>query len=145
MKKMFLYLVCVLLVMLLGVVIYRYLISPTSYEYETAIKNGDVVSGPNGNANVDKLYKFVENVESMNEDKIRITVYTHEGDAIIFDLEYYGKVIKCTKDSRRDSYGSKTNEYGEYTKIQKEEANNLTNYYLFDETSKYENLYIFQE
>jgi hypothetical protein len=78
------------------------------YTSETAIKNGDIVDVHGKQYNAEKLEKFVENVQNGIKDKVRITKYTVEGGAIIWDLEFYGKKINCTYDSTRDGFGVPT-------------------------------------
>ena len=118
-------------------------IRPNTYPYETAVKNGDVVMGAGGVENVEKLYAFMENTENSRVDQIRITAYSKEGNPIIFDLKFEGEIIKCTSDNTRDRYGIRLfKAYGEYTKILKDERKD---YFLIDETGKYEDRWIFQE
>ena len=134
-------LLAVLSIVVVG--LYWLLIRPNTYTYDTALKNGDVVMGAGGVANVEKLYAFIENTEHSQADQIRITAYTKEGNAIIFDLEFDGEIIKCTSDNTRDRYGiTLFKEYGEYNKVTKDERND---YFLIDETGKYDDLWIFQE
>ena len=129
--------------LMIAALFYWTLIHPNTYPYETAVKNGDVVMGAGGVANVEKLYKFIENTENSQADQIRITAYSKEGSPIIFDLEFNGEIIKCTSDNTRDRYGIRLfKAYGAYTKIIKDESKN---YFLMDETGKYEDRYIFQE
>lgn len=130
-------------IFLVAVGFYWLLIRPNTYTYDTALKNGDVVMGAGGVANVEKLYAFIDNVELKKSDQIRITAYSKEGNPIIFDLEFDGVIIKCTSDNTRDRYGiTLFKEYGEYNKITKDERND---YFLIDETGKYEDRWIFQE
>jgi len=76
-----------------------------SYTSKTAIKNGDVVVANGNQYNVEKLDEFMENVKNNIKDKVRITRYTIEGDAIITDLDYDGENINYTDDNTRDSFG----------------------------------------
>ena len=122
---------------------YRFLIYQNTYPYVTALKNGDVVMGAGGVANVEKLYTFIDNLEHDQADSIQITAYSKEGSPSIFDLEFDGILIKCTSDNTRDRYGiTLFKEYGEYTKVEKNERKD---YFLIDETGKYEERWIFQE
>jgi hypothetical protein len=98
-----------------------------------------------GNFNIDKLYNFINNVESKKQDKLRIVSYTKEGDAIITDLQYDGNIIKCRTDSTRDRFGSRMISHGEYTKIVMEENDSYINYRIVDESCKYQDERIFQE
>lgn len=120
---------------------YWFIIHPKTYNYDTAVKNGDVVMGASGLANIDKLHSFIKNVENMQPDKIRITAYSKEGYPEIFDLDFDGKLIKCTTDNTRNLYGRDfTKKHGEYTRITKDEN---YNYMLEDEAGK--SVFIFQE
>ncbi|WP_127581996.1 DUF4362 domain-containing protein [Paenibacillus koleovorans] len=78
-----------------------------SYSPQKAIENGDVVFGPGGPANYEKLDRFMEDFEHKRVSKLRITSYTEEGDPIIQDLNYNGATIKYQFDSSRDQYGGK--------------------------------------
>ncbi len=137
--------ICILIIVLVPTMIgvYWFIIHPKSYDYDKAIKNGDVVMGPGGLVNVDKFHSFINNVENKQPDKIRITAYTLEGNPGIFDLDFDGSIIKCTIDNTRDLYASdRTKRYGEYTKITKNKTND---YSLVDEKGKYEDQWILQE
>jgi len=134
-------LLAVLSIVVVG--LYWLLIRPNTYSYDTALKNGEVVMGASGVANVEKLHVFIENTKRGQAVQIRITAYSKEGSPIIFDLEFDGEIIKCTSDNTRDRYGiTLFKEYGEYNKVTKDERND---YFLIDETGKYEDLWIFQE
>lgn len=135
--------VAFLVLTLIATGVYWFLIHPTSYKYNTAVRNGDVVMGPVGFANVEKFHTFIKNVENKQSDKIRIAAYSKEGYPTIFDLDFNGKIIKCTTDNTRNPYGRNNfKKHGEYTKILKDEIND---YSLVDETGKYKNVWIFQE
>ena len=58
------------------------------YNSEEAIENGDVVNSHGEISNLDKFENFIKNVESGAKDEIRITMYTHEGDPIFYNLNY---------------------------------------------------------
>ena len=137
--------ICIFIIVIVPTIIglYWFIIHPKSYDYDKAIKNGDVVMGAGGLTNVDKFHSFIMNVENKKPDKIRITAYSKEGYPQIFDLDYDGNIIKCSIDNTRNLYGrDKTKRYGEYTKITKDEIND---YSLVDESGKYEKQWIFQE
>ena len=78
---------------------------PGKYNYEDAVKNGDVVDLHGKMINTDKLNNFVDNVDKGHQDKVRITRYTIEGDPILYTLEYNGKIINYTVDTSRDAFG----------------------------------------
>ncbi len=123
--------------------VYWYIIHPHSYNYDTAVKNGDVVAGADGLKNVDQFHAFIKNVENKQPDKIRITAFSKEGYPEVFDINFDGNIIKCTTDNTRNLYGrDNTKRYGEYTKIIKNEIND---YILVDETKRYESEGLFQE
>jgi hypothetical protein len=98
------------------------------YTSETAIKNGDVVDIHGKQYNAEKLEKFIENVQNVNKDKVRITQYTIEGDAIIIDLVFDGKKINYTYDNTRDDFGIPTIEKKKFNADSIYKSN--TKYYL---------------
>lgn len=135
--------VFILLLALITMGIYWYVIHPHTYKYDTAVSNGDVVMGPSGAVNVEKLHDFIKKVENKQPDKIRITAYSKEGYPTIYDLNFDGEIIKCVTDNTRDLYGRAIfKDYGEYTKVLK---NELNDYILIDKTGKYKDKWIFQE
>lgn len=75
------------------------------YYVEFAIQNGDVVDVHGQHYNEEKLEQFMVNVKKRRNDKVRITRYTIEGDALIIDLEFDGEKIYYTYDTTRDAYG----------------------------------------
>jgi len=82
---------------------------PQKYTPKLAEKNGDVVEVHGKNYNIEKLDKFIErfkNKEASVGDMIRITTYTVEGDAIIYDLIISDKHIKLIVDNTRDVFSS---------------------------------------
>lgn len=74
---------------------------------EQAEKSGDVVVLLEGIRNQDKWNTFVKNVKNKQRDQVRVTMYTMEGGAIIYELIYDGSAIQSTYDDSRDAYGSK--------------------------------------
>lgn len=93
------------------------------YSPNTAIANGDVVSVHGKTTNLDRLDEFISKVHSGENDKIQVTTYTIEGDAIISTLSFDGKIIECKVDTRRDAFagqgGKKITKY-KFTRIDKE-------------------------
>jgi hypothetical protein len=88
--------------MILSVLLLFFIISACSsksYNYETAIKNGDVVDLHGKVNNAERLEKFYGNISLTIKDKIRITQFTIEGDPLFYDFEYNGKEIKYTYDN----------------------------------------------
>ncbi|NRD78511.1 DUF4362 domain-containing protein [Bacillus sp. BRMEA1] len=75
-----------------------------SYQPETAIENGDIVNLHGKISNLDKFKNFIKNVKSGNKDKIRITMYTDEGDPIFYNLNYDSKQIQYTFDNSQDKF-----------------------------------------
>ncbi|MCQ6561495.1 DUF4362 domain-containing protein [Paenibacillus mendelii] len=79
--------------------------TPSTYSSQEAKRNGDIVVGPGGPLNTDKIIPFITNVDNGQESHLRITSYTDEGDPIISDLHYDGKKIKYSYDTSRDEFG----------------------------------------
>ncbi len=77
------------------------------YDYDTAIKNGDIVDLHGNIKNIDRLDEFNVNISSKKRDKVRITRFTTEGDPIFYDLNYNGKDIKLNYDNSKDKHGAK--------------------------------------
>ncbi|OPG95563.1 hypothetical protein B2I21_26215 [Chryseobacterium mucoviscidosis] len=73
---------------------------------EQAEQSGDVVVLYEGIRNGDKWTTFMKNVEKKRQDQVRVTMYTIEGGAIIYELIYDGSAIQSTYDDSRDAYGS---------------------------------------
>jgi len=63
----------------------------SQYSLDEAKKNGDVVDGPGGPLNIDKLDTFKKDVDSNNKSTLRIVSFTDEGDPNIGNLEFQGK------------------------------------------------------
>lgn len=77
--------------------------SDKGYDSEEAIKRGDIVYQDEV-ANFERFEKFLSNLSSKNEDSIRVTGYTHEGDPIFQDLQFDGKAIQYIYDNSHDEY-----------------------------------------
>lgn len=78
---------------------------PEDYTPDIAQSYGDVV-GVHGKAyNVQRLDEFISNIDAQVNDHVRITQYTVEGDAIIYDLIWDGQQILLIIDSTRDKFG----------------------------------------
>lgn len=85
--------------------------------------------------NIERLDEFVKNVKNSRKDKIRLTTYTEEGDPIIHDLDYNGKVLKLTVDNTKDRFSAEEDRIiktYEYSKISKEKRTDSTVYYLIN-------------
>ena len=72
-----------------------------------SVKDSDIEFSQAGEitSNLNKLEKFIQNVENGNEDKIRIVRKTIEGDPIFDTLDYNGENIKYTYDNSQDKFG----------------------------------------
>lgn len=82
---------------------------PQKYTPKLAEKNGDVVAVHGKSYNIEKLDKFIEMFKNKTADvgnMIRITTYTIEGDAIIYDLIISDEDIKLIVDNTRDTFSS---------------------------------------
>lgn len=97
---------------------------PQNYTLEQAVRDGCFVVTYNRVYNKNRLDSFIENTgmqpQNRIEDKIRIVLYTDEGDPIIIDLEYKitdetyllsGKPVNKTKyimrvDNTRDEFAA---------------------------------------
>lgn len=78
---------------------------PKNYPPDTAKANGDIVSVHGKADNVQRLDEFLENIKAQVDDRVRITQYTIEGDAIVCDLSWDGQQIRMIFDSTRDKFG----------------------------------------
>lgn len=54
----------------------------------------------------DFYHQFVDNLKQGNPDWIRITSHTAEGDPIIADVKFDGKIVEYTSDASQDKFGS---------------------------------------
>ncbi|MBO0588808.1 DUF4362 domain-containing protein [Sporosarcina sp. E16_8] len=72
-----------------------------------SVKDSDIVFSQEGEitSNLDKLLKFIQNVENGNEDTIHIVRRTTEGDPIFDTLDYNGESIKYSHDNSKDKFG----------------------------------------
>ena len=75
---------------------------PLNYPPHLAKENGDIVLGHN----IEKLDAFVANFKANRSDWVRITRYTHEGHAIIFDLRTDNGELTFFVDNSRDKFGA---------------------------------------
>lgn len=76
------------------------------YDSQTAIRNGDVIRGGLlGKYNQGQLDRFVALVGYGFPAGVRVTQYTDEGQAILFELMSDGSTTYCTVDSTRDGWG----------------------------------------
>ncbi len=70
------------------------------------IRTEDEVVNDWGYDRPEKVIQFLSNVEQGNKDQIRLTSYTIEGDPIITEMIYDGKVIHYKYDTRKDAFGT---------------------------------------
>jgi hypothetical protein len=108
--------------------------SKIEYSLEKAKKNGDVIDIHGEVFNLEKLEKFISNVNDKKKSKIRITRYTIEGDPIFYNIDFDGKIIHFTIDNTMDKYSEI--EKGKNTiicsSIKKEESSEKVRYVLDD-------------
>jgi len=82
---------------------------PKKYTPEMAQKNGDIVGVHGKVYNIEKLDEFIKKYKEKKvsaTDMVRITSYTIEGDAVVYDLIISGKDIKLIFDNRRDEWSA---------------------------------------
>ncbi|MEL3972041.1 DUF4362 domain-containing protein [Rossellomorea oryzaecorticis] len=65
----------------------------------------DIVDTHGNVENLERFGDFYENVQNGKKDNIRIVFYTEEGDPILHDIRFDGKVFKSVMDTRRDKFG----------------------------------------
>ena len=106
---------------------------PEKYSFIQAIKDKCVVSGYKKMYNKDVLDKFVENVNNGKKGFMRLISYTIEGDMIITDIDFDGKIFEVCFDWTRDEYSSKEDriyKYCKYEKFEEERTETGTYYYV---------------
>ncbi|WP_409296845.1 DUF4362 domain-containing protein [Peribacillus sp. SCS-26] len=72
------------------------------------VKENDVKASINRFENISSLDHFYANVQDGKEGDIRVVRYTLEGDPIFHHVDFDGKGIKLSIDSREDRYGGGT-------------------------------------
>ncbi|MGV2883574.1 DUF4362 domain-containing protein [Paenibacillus taichungensis] len=75
------------------------------YSSKDAERDGHVVSGPAGQANVEKLERFYIRFQSKEQDKLRIVHYTDEGDPVYLDLKSTDQSIQFSRDTSEEKFG----------------------------------------
>jgi hypothetical protein len=86
---------------------------PKQYNYDLAVKYGDVVSRLGKTQNIEKLDKFIKDYEAKtlkNNDMIRITSYSVVGKPVIRDLVFTTEGLKLIVDPTRVSEKLKVEE-----------------------------------
>lgn len=73
--------------------------------FSEAKQQGYVVSGPSGQANVDKIETFYEDYQNKKSNNITLARYTDEGDPIYIDLTFDGDEISYSYDNTWDEFG----------------------------------------
>ncbi|MCL6586135.1 MAG: DUF4362 domain-containing protein [Anoxybacillus sp.] len=108
--------------------------------------NGDVVNLQGKISNLDKFERFVANVESGKKDKIRITMYTDEGDPIFRNLDYNGEKIQYTYDNSQDAFAGsdKGKQSTTCSKIEKKDIDKGVEYRLSGCSSEVGNTFYFR-
>ncbi|WP_164462104.1 DUF4362 domain-containing protein [Bacillus sp. FJAT-42376] len=82
----------------------------------------DIINTHGEIKNFERFAEFTEHAEKGIKDQIRIVSYTTEGDPILQDLEFDGKLIKLRHDSSRDQYGSEEVTYASCKAIEKKKG-----------------------
>lgn len=77
------------------------------YTFEQAKQNGDVVNLHGQVTNQERWEQFMDQVHARQQDQVRVTIYTIEGDPIIYELNYDGTAIQYSYDNTRDAYAGK--------------------------------------
>lgn len=67
----------------------------------------DIVNHHSSLDNAERLKEFMNRVKNGEKDTIRVVKYTIEGDAIVDDVSFDGKILKVKNDATRDEYGKK--------------------------------------
>lgn len=106
-------------------IIFFVLLSACRYTSEEAKSNGDLVVGPGGNYQYEKINQFLNHIDQQKSAQLRITSYTDEGDPIISDFNFDGKKIQYSYDNSRDKFGGRNKGKSTTTceKIEKKEVN----------------------
>lgn len=75
------------------------------YDSTKAIKRGDITILHKGVHNLERFEQFLEHLANNQEDTVRVTAYTKEGDPIFADLHFDGNDIQYTHDNSHDAFG----------------------------------------
>ncbi|MCP8969611.1 DUF4362 domain-containing protein [Ectobacillus ponti] len=68
-------------------------------------KETDIVEKHGTYQNAGRLKEFLDHVEAGKKDHIRLVRYTKEGDPVLQDLSFDGKIISYAEDATYDKYG----------------------------------------
>lgn len=77
----------------------------SAYRTADAIEKGDITVTPSDVYNLERFEQFLQSISKQQEDTIRVTSYTLEGDPIFKDLHYDGKNIQYVYDNTNDAFG----------------------------------------
>jgi hypothetical protein len=95
------------LIALIGIVILILIFCYTQKKwFDISVSKKDTITfSLNGNFNIERLQKYIEDVGNKKKDKINIIQYTTEGDPITTQLDFNGKNIKVGIDNSKDKFG----------------------------------------
>ncbi|EST56703.1 hypothetical protein T458_00025 [Brevibacillus panacihumi W25] len=74
--------------------------------YVQGVENVDVLNTHGSIEGLERMHSFYDNMRNGVPSDLRIVHYTTEGDPMITDLTYNGKLLKVKDDTTRDKYGS---------------------------------------
>lgn len=90
----------------------------------------DIVNKHEDITNLETFQTFKDNIDHGESDEIRIVTYTEEGDPMIHELLYDGKLIHSTEDTTRDHFGSGSINSISCESLEAEDKAERTDYYL---------------
>ncbi|SFB07907.1 MULTISPECIES: DUF4362 domain-containing protein [unclassified Bacillus (in: firmicutes)] len=90
----------------------------------------EIVERHGGLENIERLDKFITNVEKGLKDKVRLVRYTIEGDPIYHNIDYDGENLDYTVDNSEDEYGAGEVENYICKKIEMQETSTQMTYSL---------------
>lgn len=79
-----------------------------SKPYVKGVENVDVLDSHGSIEGIERMRGFYEDVQKGVPTELRLVRYTIEGDPIISDLTYDGKLLEVKYDTTHDAYGSGT-------------------------------------
>lgn len=102
------------------------------FSYKDSIRKGDIVVGPPGHFNIDKIETFTSDIKAQKASNLRIVLLTDEGDPVIEELRYENSNIYFTFDNSRDKFGGRDKGKRETVckDMNKAEKNGRTIYYI---------------
>lgn len=90
----------------------------------------DIVDTHGDIHNLERFEEFIQHVEDLQSDSIRIISYTTEGDPIVKEVEFTGELFELVYDTRRDGFGSQVIHTYTCTAIDREETQNSSRFQL---------------